>query len=394
MIPSPLIALLFETSRGYGRDVALGIARYARLHGPWTFHLTPPDNDEGISELDCWDGNGVFARVTNTELADRLLAWNLPTVAFDLKNEQLRKGHPLSGFSNLCVDPVAPGRLCAAHLLERGYTEFGFVGAPGTVWSDHREMSFCQAIKEAGYRTRVYEPRSPNLFHGWMRERPHLVNWIANLPKPVGIMACNDEHGLHVLDACREARVQVPREVAVIGVDNDELLCELSDPPLSSVSLKAVEGGFEAAAWLNHLIGSKKNSSRVIQIDAIRVVTRRSTDYVATDDERVAAALALIRTQCKDLSPEAVAKQVNLPRRELDCRFRELLGRSVVAEIQRARLDQAQQLLEETDYPIPKVREEAGYCSSSYMIQVFRRELATTPAKYRTKVRLNGGASE
>jgi LacI family transcriptional regulator len=394
MLDSPKIALLFETSRGYGRDVALGIARYARLHGPWTFHLTPPDNYERMSDLDCWNGNGLFARITHPDLAERLLAWNLPTVVLDLKDEQQVKGHPLSCFSNLSVDSVKPGELCAAHLLERGYTQFGFVGAPGTVWSDHREASFCRAIRDAGYRIRVYEPRSPNLFHGWMRERPHLIDWIANLPKPVGIMACNDEHGLHVLDACREAGVNVPRDVAVIGVDNDELLCELSDPPLSSVALNATEGGFEAAAWLDHLMESGKNESRSIVIQSLRVVTRRSTDYVATDDERVAQALSMIRNQCRSVSPELIAKQVNLSRRELDSRFREFIGRSIVAEIQHARLKQAKLLLEETDYSIPKVAEESGYSSSSYMIQVFRRELGTTPAKHRASTRVNGNGVE
>lgn len=394
MIESPKIALLFETSRGYGRDVALGIARYARLHGPWTFHLTPPDHEEGLSDLECWHGHGVFARANHPGLVDQLSSWNLPTIGLDLRGEQVAKGSPISSFSNLFADPDKPARLAAAHLLERGYTNFAFVGAPGTIWSDHREASFCKCIREAGHRLRIYEPRGANLFLGWERERPFLVDWIRNLPKPIGIMACNDEHGLHVLDACREADVKVPREVGVIGVDNDELLCELSNPPLSSVSLNATEGGFEAAAWLAHLMSSGRNEPRPIMIQALRVVTRQSTDYLATDDERVARALAAIRTHFREVTPESLAHDVQLSRRELDSRFRAMLGRSVVAEIQRTRLNQAMQLLEKTDYPIPKVAQEAGYSSSSYMIQVFRRELGTTPAKHRGSVRLNGSGMD
>lgn len=394
MIESPKIALLFETSRGYGRDVALGIARYARLHAPWTFHLTPPDQDQRMSDLESWKGDGVFARATHPELVEQLLAWDLPTIGLDLRSEQIATDHPLSRFSNLFADPVKPGELAAAHLLDRGYTNFAFVGAPGTIWSDHRELSFCRSIREAGCEVHVYEPREPNLFLGWERERPFLVNWIANLPKPIGVMACNDEQGLHVLDACREAEVKVPGEVGVIGVDNDELLCELSNPPLSSVSLNATEGGFEAAAWLAHLMQTGKNEPRPIMIQAVRVVARKSTEYLATDDDRVMNALAMIRNQCRVVSPELLANHVQLSRRELDSRFRELLGRSVVAEIQRVRLNQAMQLLEETDYPIPKVAEEAGYSSSSYMIQVFRRELGTTPAKHRGSVRLDGSGMD
>lgn len=393
---TPQVGLLIETARGYGREVSLGIARFARLHGPWSFHLTPGDFEQSMPAAQYWHGDGIFARVVNERIAQQLLEANLPTVALDLSEEQLHPDNPLSQFTDLRVDSEKASQLAAAHLMERHYPAYGFVGVPGKVWSDRRQIAFCEAVAEAGFEAHVYEPRALSDAGGWEQELPYLVEWLEALPKPVGVMACNDEHGLHVLDACRDADLTVPKDVAVVGVDNDELLCELANPTLSSVALSGVEGGFEAAARLDKLMREGKNSPGRIVVDALRVVTRHSSDSIALDDRRVADALALIkRSRGRDISAELVAKQARVSRRELDSRFRELVGHSMVAEIQRVRLNQAKRLLEETDYPIPVVAEAAGYSSASYMIQVFRRQLDTTPAKYRASVRVlsvSGGA--
>lgn len=391
MHDSPQVALLIETSRGYGREVSLGIARYARLHGPWSFHVTPGDFEQSMPASDYWKGDGVFARIASESIARQLLQRGLPTIALDLNDEQLDQQNPLSRFTDLRVDSRKAAELAATHLMERGYPFYGFVGSPTKVWSDRRQTAFCKMVRSEGYPVHVYEPRISGRPIRWEGEESRLTKWIASLPKPIGIMACNDEHGMHVLDACRAAGVTVPNDVAVVGVDNDELLCGLSDPPLSSVSLNAEEGGFEAAAWLDNLMRLGKNTSRRIEVGALRVVTRRSTDSVATVDQGVAKALLLIRrTAGRDLTPEMVAQSANLSRRELDSRLRSLIGRSVVDEIKRARLGHATKLLEETDYPIPEVAETAGYSSASYMIQVFRRVLDTTPAKYRVSKRVAG----
>ncbi|TWT92905.1 Xylose operon regulatory protein [Botrimarina colliarenosi] len=385
---TPQVALLIETSRGYGRDVALGVARFARLHGPWSFHLTPGDFEQSFPSSQYWKGDGVFARLVSEEIADQLLAAGLPTIALDKSEEQLKPTSPLTQFSDLRVDSVAAARLAAEHLLERRYRHYAFVGTPGKVWSDHRQQTFGEVIRQAGFEAQVFEPVSTELAGLWEREISRLTDWVASLPKPVGIMACNDEHGLHVLDACRRAGVRVPEQVAVIGVDNDSLLCELCSPTLSSVVLNGVEGGYQAAAHLDAMMRKGGNDPREIVVNALRVEARQSTDLLGVDNRQVAAALALIkRSRGRDISADSVAEHAELNRRELDAMFRDSVGRSVSAEIQRIRLEHARRLLEETDHPIPAIAEAAGYSSASYMIQVFRRELDTTPSKYRSRVR-------
>jgi LacI family transcriptional regulator len=291
-------------------------------------------------------------------------------------------------FSDLRVDSEAAARLAAEHLLERRYAHYAFVGTPGKVWSDRRQQTFRKVIGQAGHEVHVFEPTSSDPVGLWDREIHRLTEWVESLPKPVGIMACNDEHGLHVLDACRRSQVSVPDQVAVIGVDNDSLLCELCSPTLSSVVLNGVEGGYQAAAHLERMMRSGKNQPRQIQVSVLRVETRASTDLTGVNNHQVAAALAWIkRSRGREISADDVADQAELTRRELDILFRDNIGRSVSAEIQRVRLDNAKQLLEETDLPIPAIADAAGYSSASYMIQVFRRELNTTPSKYRSRLR-------
>jgi len=382
------VALLIETARGYGRDVALGIARFARLHGPWSFHLTPGDFEQAFPRREYWAGDGVFARLASPEIAEQLLAADLPTIALDMSEEQLRSDNPLSKFSDLRVDSDAAAKLAAAHLMERRYEHYGFVGSAGAVWSDRREATFCNVVRAEGYESHVYRPTEPSWTGVWERELPHLAEWIASLPTPIGLMACNDEHGLHVLDACRRSGLRVPEDVAVVGVDNDPLLCELCSPTLSSVVLNGVEGGYRAAAYLDKLMRTGRNTPKCLLVEALRVETRQSTDLLGVDNRQVAAAVAQIKkTRGRNLTADDVAEHAEVSRRELDAMFRDALGRSVAAEIQRVRLEHARRLLEETDHPIPAVAEAAGYSSASYMIQVFRRELQTTPSKYRSRVR-------
>lgn len=385
---TPQVALLIETSRGYGRDISLGIARYARLHGPWSFHLTPGDFEQKMPDRNLWHGHGAFARLTGSEFCDQLLQAGIPTVALDMSEEQLVARNPLHVITDLRVDSVEAARLAAEHLFGLKLGGYAFVGTPGKVWSDRREASFCELVASEGLNPQVYRTKPVGGRVSWDFELPRLTQWVTELPKPVGIMCCNDEHGLHVLDACRRADAKVPEEIAVVGVDNDTLLCELCNPTLSSVVLNGVEAGYQAAAHLAELMRDGRNRPTRIVVDALRVEPRESTDRLAMGSEPVTRALAFMRQSMgQALNADAVAEHVKVSRRELDSLFRDTIGRSISVEIQRRRLEHAKRLLDETDHSIPTVAKESGYSSASYMIQVFQRELETTPAKYRSEIR-------
>lgn len=383
----PKVALLIETARGYGRGLLRGIVRYARLHGPWSFYVTPGDFEQAVPEMRQWGGTGVIARMENAKIGEAVLATGLPVIALDLSDLQLAPGSPLAELCEVRSDSRKAARMAAEHLLERGFMEFAFVGIPGRVWSRRREESFCERIREAGREPLVYPP--PRKRDGeWGREQAIMAQWLRGLPKPVGIMACNDDRGRQVLEACRAAGIRVPEEAAVIGVDNDELLCELSDPPLSSVALNAERGGYEVAALLDQMMRGRVTKKQRILVEPQWVETRRSTDVMALDDRDVAAALRFIQDHAgSPIQVSDVVRSVALSRRTLEMRFRRLLGRSVHDEIERAHLERAKRLLTETDLNVPRVAEASGFASASYFGAVFRRRNGMTPAKFRARNR-------
>ncbi|MHB0959376.1 MAG: XylR family transcriptional regulator [Pirellulaceae bacterium] len=389
---TPRVALLIETARGYGRGMLRGIVRYGRLHGPWSFYLTPGDFQQALPRMQQWGGAGTIARIETPTIAKAILAARVPTIALDLSDAQLRPDNPLSRLSQVESDSAGAARMAAEHLLERGFRGYAFVGIAGRVWSRRRQESFCAAIAQHGFAAHVYPPPRRKQDRQWEREQGHLSAWLAALPKPIGLMACDDERGREVLEACRVAALQVPEEVAVVGVDNDELLCELADPPLSSVALNAEQGGYRTAELLDQLMRHKSRKQRRLLVEPLHVVTRRSTDIVAIQDRSVASALHFIHQQARrPIQIDDVVRHVAISRRALEIRFRAAIGRTILSEIQRIRLQRAKRLLLETDLPLPAVAESAGFGTPSYLVQVFRQRVGVTPAKYRRQIRTGPG---
>ncbi len=380
----PKIALLVETARGFGRDLLLGIARYSRLHGPWSFHITPGDYKQAVPKMKQWGGTGIIARVANDRIAQAVVSADVPTIALGLTDEQMQSGSPLAKFSEISSDPKEVSRLAADHLLERRFTRFAYVGSDDRGWSKRREKAYRAYLSEHGFEPYIYPtPKRPQ-DRVWEREQALLARWMSKLPTPIGLFACDDDRGREVLEVCGLLGLHVPEDVAVIGVDNDEVFCELADPPLSSIALNAETAGYRAAALLDAMMHGRVRKRQKIIVEALGVVTRRSTDIVAVEDEDIAAALQFIRReQGRDISVDDVVREVAVSRRNLEKRFRDTIGRSILEEIQLVRLDRAKRLLVETTYPISKVADLAGFGSAGYFIQFFQRRVGKTPRKYR-----------
>ncbi|MFO0910156.1 MAG: substrate-binding domain-containing protein [Isosphaeraceae bacterium] len=390
---TPKVALLVETARGYGRDFLRGVVRYARLHGPWSFYVTPGDFEQALPRMRSWGGTGIIARIETDRVARAILAAGLPTIALGLSEKQLRRGNPLSRLSEVVSDSHGAGGMAAEHLMERGLRHFGFVGVAGRIWSLRRQEGFCARLEASGLEALCFEPGRKGQILEWAREEPLLVEWLLRLPRPVGIMACNDDRGRAVLEACRTAGLRVPEEVAVVGVDNDELLCDLADPPLSSVSLNAEAGGYRAAELLDGLMQGRIRKARRIVVEPLRVVARRSSEVVAIADPDVAGALRYIQEHaCEPISVKDVVKALVVSRRALEIRFRKETGRTIHGALIRSRLARAQQLLIETDLPVERVASATGFGRPSYLAQVFREHHGMTPAAFRRQARHTGAS--
>jgi LacI family transcriptional regulator len=339
---------------------------------------------QAVPKIKQWGGTGIIARIETPAVGKALLATKLPIVAMDLNPEQLDSDSPFSRCSELSSDSSHAAELAAEHLLERGFRNYGFVGVANRIWSHRREGAFCAAIKKAGFDPYVYPLPRRRADRQWGCEQAILEDWLRGLPKPLGLMTCNDDRGRQVIEACRGVGLQVPEQAAVVGVDNDELLCELADPPLSSVVLGAERGGFEAAALLAGLMSRRIRKPRHIVTSALRVVTRHSTDVTVLEDAEVAQALRYIRKNATEpLGINDVVCAVATSRRSLEIRFKKAMGRTVHDEIRRVRLDRAMQLLAETNLPLAGIAAASGFNTPSYLAQIFKRETGTTPAQYR-----------
>jgi LacI family transcriptional regulator len=276
------------------------------------------------------------------------------------------------------------------HLLERGFRSLAYCGLPAgaNVWADFRGEQFAAQVRQAGGACTTFPcPRRRRLT--WEDEQQALARWITRLPRPVGIMACNDDRGLQVLDACCRAGVQVPDEVAVIGVDNDEFLCNLSTPPLTSVDVGVERAGYAAAELLERLMAGKKVKPVPIFLPPIGVVVRQSSDVMAIADEELARLIRYIREHaCDGIRVDDLLKRSTRSQSTLQRQFRAVLGRTPKAEIIRVQLERAQQLLVHTDLSIGAIAERCGFAQLKRFCAVFHAKLGLPPGQFRRQARL------
>ena len=247
------IILMMETSRAYGRSILRGIARYVRTHGSWVFHRSAPfywgasEARNTLESLFKLEADGIILREQhNRDQMERVLSWwnGRPAVVSPYTE-------PFPGVPNILTDDQAIGRMAAEYLLHRGFRQYAYCGfGDAYYWSRERGRSFCNRVREAGFEVHGYDQERPRsrARPSWEAEQAVLVDWLKSLPQPVGIMACNDDRSQYLLEACKLADLRVPEQIAIVGVGNDDLICDLAAPPLSSVALSAQKAGYEAAA--------------------------------------------------------------------------------------------------------------------------------------------------
>jgi LacI family transcriptional regulator len=377
------VALLIETSGSYGRGLLRGVAKYNRAHGGWSTYFHPHGlGDPPPAWLTNWHGDGILVRIDTPEIADVVLHSGVPVV--NLRGTISGLPFPYVGPDH---DQIAT--IAAEHLLERGLKHFAFCGKAAGIHPglDERGITFAQLVQKAGWTCDVF-PTALGTPDAWEAEQERLAQWLNSLVKPVGVMAANDERGLQVLDACRRCGAIVPDEVAVIGVDNDEHLCDLSIPPLTSVDVNAEQIGYTAAELLDQMMKGRKSSFKPQKLAPRGVVTRLSTDTIASEDDEVNQAIRFIREQaCTGLRVLDVLTHMGMSRASLQQRMKKVVGRTIHEEIERMRLSRVRELLVNSDMTIKQVARGTGFSSVQYMTRVFRNALGETPARFRSKRR-------
>lgn len=382
------VLLWIESSRAYGRGCLLGIAEYCRTHDPWRLIHFEHDLEQAFpSFLGEMKFDGIIARSENKDIARALESIGAPVV--DLRGAV----QPADGYM-IDTDPTACAELAFEHFWERGLRSMAFCGYRGVDWSDRRHKAFIEFAAQRGIEPVVYQSDALHNQRGtiWNEARgeledPDLGAWLDALSKPVAILAANDVRGRQVLAACSARGIAVPEQVAVLGVDNDEVVCELSYPPLSSIEPDTAALGYAGAKALDRLMNGKRDHKPIAAVRLIRpsgVMTRLSTDVAAIDDLAVGKAVSIIRERSGNLSNvDDLASAVGVSRATLERRFRSALGRSPRQEIDRVRLDRARTLVRRTTYPLHRIAEMVGYSNSSRLLDAYRRRFGVTPGSDR-----------
>jgi LacI family transcriptional regulator len=300
----------------------------------------------------------------------------------------LRGPRPDLPFPFVGGDHAQTARLAADHLMERGLRHFAFCGRPQGIHPglDLRGACFRNYIEAAGFTCDFFPAPPINGDNSWEAEQERLSVWIKGLPLPIGILACNDERGLYLLDACRRCGVAVPDEVAVIGVDNDEFICDLAIPPLTSVDVNSEETGYQAAKLLDHLMNGGQAPAHIPNTPTRGVITRLSTDIVASDDDEVNRAIRFIRDRGRDkIRVMDVLAHLGISRASLQQRMKRVVGRTIHEEIERMRLSKVKELLLKPEMTIKQIARETGFSSVQYLTRVFRAAIGETPARFRNR---------
>lgn len=381
----PHVALIIDTALASGRGILSGIAEFIRDHGAWLTYHEPRDIEHAVPKwLQRWKGDGIIVRSQNRKILNAVLSTGLPTV--DVLGEARHPDLPLVHVDNQRIADMA-----ADYLIDLGLSSFGFCNMKGVHWSEERQTAFVNFLAKEQHSCSVYDMKmtaKAKNDYSWEADQKAMADWLTGLPKPAGVMVCSDWYGQTVIGACRRAGIAVPDEVALIGVDNDEVLCSVCEPPLSSVIGDYKNVGYTAAAMLMKMMAGRLTERPVTKIPPRGIAARRSTDTLAVQEGIVAEALRFIRTNaCKDISAADVIKTVPASGTVLKRKFRQVLGKSLQEEIINTRINEALFLLRESDLSLVEIAERTGFKRQGYMGAVLKTRLNETPLQYRHRWR-------
>lgn len=381
-LPNTRIAVLVDTSTAWGRRLIHGVLVYEKMHGPWDVWIEPRGQKESLRLPQGWKGNGIIARVSTKTTAEMLSKSRVPVVNVS--------GIRIKGvnFPRVCTDNDKFSQVAVSHFFDRGLKNIAYIGLQGRDFSLDRQYAVARACEQFNCCFNVYRPaKNLEIESRWERERASIGIWLKQLTKPVGVIAWGVRLGSDVIEEAIHHGLSVPDDVAVLG-DDDELLCEAVQPSLSGVIVPSEQIGLEAAAMLQKLMCGKvlKKKEKEIALDPTGIVSRVSTDVLATNDSDLSDAIRLIRANAHEpITVNDIADKLAISRRSLERRFQALLHRTVGEEIARVHLERAKLLLATSSMNVPAVAKASGYGSPEYLAAVVKKNTGLTPRQYRQK---------
>jgi LacI family transcriptional regulator len=381
----PKIFLLLETSRQLGREMLRGAADWSQRHGPVTLSATAGHFEQSLPDLRKEKKFGVIARLSVPELVQSFKKYHFPLIVLEPVTQDLLHIKNEFGFTEIRSDSETIAIMGADYFLDDGFQNFAFCGFPNRLWSQRRSNAFIKYVEQKKGSCSTYPENEKEL--SWECERPILKQWLQSLPKPIGMLACDDDRAHQILQLCEEENIRVPQDISVLGIGNDEILCELAMPPLSSIAIDLFNAGFEATQTLVELINGKNEPPDYITMKPQWVTSRRSTEFLAVKDSLVINALQFIRQNYfRQINVHDVVKYLNASRRTLEVRFLATRNRTIANEIEHYRLERAKRLLVTSNDSVSRIAELSGFYNFRSMLRSFHLLEHCTPTQYREKI--------
>lgn len=378
----PRVTVLVDTSSEWGRSLIQGVANYAKRQGRWQLQIEARGRNDRMNLPSNWIGDGIIARVASEKLSRDLQSRNAKVV--NVSGIEV-DGPPLP---RVTTDFDACAKLAAEHFLARGFQRFAYVGSLKTSFVKRQAAAFQRQIAASDGVLETFDCAFASISNErWTKQQKRLGEWLLQLEKPVAIY-CWGTVATHLLDVCCHLGIHVPDEVAVLSGENDDLICNATVPPVSSILVPARQIGYRAAERLHKLMEGETDPGDDEKIAPIEIVTRESTDALAIEDQELCRAVRYIRDHAfGSLTVQEVADSVPMTRRSLERKFKEWINRTPLAEIRRMRIARAKELLATTDLPVPKVAAASGFQGPEYMTTLFKQETGLTPLRFRASVR-------
>ena len=373
------VAVLIETESSWSCSVIRGIADYAQHHGHWHLLIDPRDNDQRSAIPDMWCGDGIIARISSRTQLNQIRERMLPTINIDTVFEGL------DDIYDVITDDAERARLALSHLRDRGFERFGYFAPPSRQYSPKRGREFIAAVKEAGFECWEYKPgyRAGRKI-GWEGQQRRVSGWLDSLPFPIGILTVDAQRGQQLAEICHLQQIRVPDQVAILAGDSDGLMCDVSTPPLSSVSVAGQRIGYEALGLLEKLLQGHEPPHQPVLVPPQGILSRQSTDILAIENETVVRALRFIRAHAfQDIVVKDILREIPVSRRCLEIQFRNHLGRSPAEEIRRVRLEKGRELLVQTSMSVSEIATSCGFANTTRFGIAFRKCYGQTPLAYR-----------
>lgn len=386
----PKVAILFSLNLKGGRSSCRGVLDYAHHHGNWRCMLLEGRDNEQLLNIRKLGISGVVTHAISRKDAKVIADSRIPAVISEPWPEMLAPDYPLANAPYVKMDSYGVGVLAANYYLCRGYKSFAYVGEPlGMYWSAERRSGFADTLANAGFDCEIYDRFTAKERRNWDAERPRMINFLRSLPKPTAIFAAMDNRARLILYACADAGISVPNEIAVLGVDNDPILCESTSPKLSSIRTGGFRRGQKAAEMLDDLMHGRPVKQKNIVMEPLSVVTRESTGYDAMRDPVIARALKFIHAEApqRHVNVSDVVAIAGCSRRYLEMHFRQYVGVSVRDIIMKTKIDRVKLLLEQSNLSIGEITEQCGFARESHLAVLFKMATGSSMSNYRRENR-------